>query len=127
MTYGDIVFLTWKFISENWIWVLYVGGVVIVYRTFKYLMKETEFGAYLKRVWVWYLQTSMLVGLPVAFFLILGTVQGFVFTGSCFAVGKYCEYAWSADRTAEAIQAFLDANPGRDLAMPPTDTAKHKG
>ena len=72
------------------------------------------------KTWLkWFLQTSMIVGIPVTALGVLLFIQYATFTFTCYSAGYYCEYAFGADRTAEAIQALLDANPGKDMYMKP--------
>lgn len=72
-----------------------------------------------KEYWKWFLQTSMIVGMPVTLMIVIIGAQSFFFTGSCYTIGAYCEYALGSDRTADAIQAMLDSNPGKDMVMVP--------
>lgn len=70
-----------------------------------------------KEYWKWFLQTSMIVGMPVTLMLVIMGGQTFFFTGTCYTVGYYCEHALGAENTVDAVKEILDANPGKSLII----------
>lgn len=72
-----------------------------------------------KQYFIWFMQTSQIIGVPVTLIILILAAQSIFYTGACYTTDYYCEYALGADKTAEAIQTMLDANPGKDMIMKP--------
>ena len=69
---------------------------------------------------VWFKQTSTLVGMPVLFILVTMGVQKFFFTTTCYTVGWRCEYSFGAtDAMASYMGELLASNPGMDIVTKP--------
>lgn len=67
----------------------------------------------LNKGWIWFRQTSTLVGIPVMFLLVVMGAQKFLFTATCQMVGYRCEYAIGA---SDAVHDYID-----DLLAAPSD------
>lgn len=71
--------------------------------------------------WLWYKQTSTLLGIPVLMILLFMGFQKVLFTTTCQAAGLKCEYAIGAtDAMAEYMGELLASNPNMDIVTKPT-------
>lgn len=73
----------------------------------------------IRRWCIWYLQTSMVIGMPITALLIILFVQYGLFTFTCYSAGYYCQYAVTSDPTQAAIEKIMRANPGMDISLTP--------
>lgn len=67
----------------------------------------------LNKGWIWFRQTSTLVGIPVMFLLVVMGFQKFLFTATCEVAGYRCEYAMGA---SGAVHDYID-----DLLADPSE------
>lgn len=75
----------------------------------------------MREAWIWYKQSSVLVGIPMLAVIMLTALSKVIFTGSCLTVGYQCEYAVG---TAEAAQKYMTSLVGgnADIKLQPTRT-----
>lgn len=70
----------------------------------------------MKKFWIWYRQTSMILGVPVLMIVLFIGFQKVLFTGTCQTVGWRCEYSLGAtDAMAEYMGDLLASNPGTEI------------
>ena len=70
--------------------------------------------------WLWYKQTSTLLGLPVLMILLFMGFQKVLFTTTCQTAGDKCEYSIGAtDAMAEYMGALLASNENMDIVTTP--------
>lgn len=73
-----------------------------------------------KAMWIWYRQTSTILGIPTLFALLFLGFQKFVFTATCMTASWKCEYALGADMAmAQYMGELLAANPGTEIVAKP--------
>lgn len=89
----------------------------------------------IKSGWLWFCQTSTVVGMPVTIVLVAILVQKMVFTTTCQLAGWRCEYSLGAQVQAqpqvdpqsamvEFMGGLLQGNPGMDIVTKPTEKSK---
>ena len=70
----------------------------------------------LNRFWIWYKQTSTLLGVPILMLLLFVGVQKVFFTATCQVGGFKCEYSIGAtDAMAQYMGELLAANHDVDI------------
>ena len=68
----------------------------------------------------WYLQTAMLIGVPVLFIVLMLGTQKMLFTATCYTAGFRCEYAFGAtDAMTSFMSDLVGANPNVDIVAVP--------
>lgn len=74
----------------------------------------------LKNAWKWFLQTSMLIGIPVTFYILMMGIEKSFFTVQCHFVGDNCADSIGAqDAMVEYMSDLVGANPGMDIVAKP--------
>lgn len=68
----------------------------------------------------WYLQTAMLIGVPVLFIVLMLGTQKMIFTATCYTAGFRCEYAFGAtDAMTSFMSELVSSNPNVDIVASP--------
>ena len=68
----------------------------------------------------WYLQTAMLIGVPVLFIVLMLGAQKMLFTATCYTAGFRCEYAFGAtDAMTSFMSELVSSNPNVDIVTSP--------
>lgn len=70
----------------------------------------------LSKGWIWFKQTSTLVGIPVTFLLLIVMAQKFTFTATCEVAGYFCELGISRET---AVYDYVDSLLREPLDEPP--------
>lgn len=68
-------------------------------------MSEQRQTHFLRQWGKWYLQTSMLIGMPIVLALVLIGAQRFFFTFTCYTATFQCQYAFGGKDGSEGDMA----------------------
>lgn len=70
----------------------------------------------IKSFWLWFKQTSTLLGMPLLVILLCVGLQKLIFTFTCQTAGFKCEYSFGAtDALAQYMGELVASNPGVDI------------
>ena len=68
----------------------------------------------------WYLQTAMLIGVPVLFIVLMLGTQKMIFTATCYTAGFRCEYEFGeTDAMTSFMSELVSSNPNVDIVASP--------